>query len=235
MNLSKRILRARPMQTAIGAAAAGYLRLVWKTSRLILDPPDLYERIAPDLPAIVTVWHGQHFIFPFLKRAEHRVKVLISRHGDGEINAIAAERLGIGIIRGSGDPGRQFDRKGGVVAFKTMLRALAEGYNMALTADVPKISRIAGAGVVKLASVSGRPIYPVALNTSHRIELDTWDRSTVNLPFSRFAIVMGDPIRVPPDADEATLERCRVEVETSLNTVTARAMAIVDGRAERAS
>ena len=229
MKLSKRIFRSPAMQNAIGAATAGYLRLVWKTSRLILDPPDLYERVAPDLPVIVTVWHGQHFIFPFLKRAEHRVKVLISRHGDGEINAIAAERLGIGTIRGSGDPGRQFDRKGGVVAFKAMLRALAEGYTMALTADVPKISRIAGAGVVKLSSVSGRPIYPVALNTSRRIELDTWDHSTVSLPFSRFAIVMGDPIRVPRDADEATIERCRIEVETRLNFVTTRAKAIVDG------
>ena len=36
------------------------------------------------------MWHGQHFMSPFFWREQHRVKVLISRHRDGEINAIAA-------------------------------------------------------------------------------------------------------------------------------------------------
>jgi len=44
---------------------------------------------------------------PFIKTKEsHRAKVLISRHRDGEFNAIAAERLGIGTIRGSGRYGQ---------------------------------------------------------------------------------------------------------------------------------
>ena len=49
--------------------------------------------------------------------------------------------------------------------FKEMLSALEEGYNVALTADVPKVARVAGLGIVKLASASGRPIYPVAIAT----------------------------------------------------------------------
>ena len=65
------------------------------------------------------------------------------------------------------------------------LTALKEGYNVAMTADVPKVARVAGLGVVKLAQHSGRPIYPVAMASSRRIELDNWDRSAINLPFSR--------------------------------------------------
>ena len=151
---------------------------------------------SPELPMIVAMWHGQHFMMPFVRR-HHRVKVLISRHRDGEINAIAAERLGIGTIRGSGDHNRRYDRKGGVGAFKAMLAALQDGWTMALTADIPKVSRKAGPGIVKLAQLSGRPIIPVAVATSRRIEVDNWDRSDVNLPFSRGAMVFGDPIRVP--------------------------------------
>ncbi|HVX91708.1 MAG TPA: lysophospholipid acyltransferase family protein [Xanthobacteraceae bacterium] len=226
----KRLLRSRWTQQAIGMAAAEYLRLIWKTSRVVIEPPDIYERVVPDLPVIVAMWHGQHFLVPFLRRAEHRVKVLISRHHDGEINAIAAERLGVGTIRGSGDHGRRFDRKGGVGAFKAMLTALDEGYIMALTADVPKVARVAGDGIVKLAQVSGRAIYPVAVTTSRRIELDNWDRSAVNLPFGRMAIVVGEPIRVARDADKAALEACRRAVETGLNAVTQRAYDIVDLR-----
>src|SRR5262249_61811332 len=115
----------RLSQVTLGTLAAGYLQLVWKTSRFELEPADIYEAVVPDLPAIIAMWHGQHFMVPFIKREEHRVKVLISLHRDGEVNAIAAERLGIETIRGSGG---RFDRKGGVGAVREMVGALPQRY-----------------------------------------------------------------------------------------------------------
>lgn len=232
MKLSRRIMRSNAVKNAIGVAAAEYLRLVWKTNRLIVDPPDLYEQVEPQLPMIITMWHGQHFMVPFLKHNQpnHRTKVLISRHHDGQINAVAAERLDIGTIRGSGDHGGRFDRKGGVGAFKAMFDALSDGYNVAMTADVPKVSRVAGNGVVKLASMSGRPVYAIAIATSRRIELKNWDRSAVNLPFGRIAIVANGPLHVPADLDDAQTELHRQEIEARLNAATAHAYAIADGR-----
>ena len=220
------------MQRSIGVAAAEYLRFVRNTCELGIDPADIYERVRPDLPAIVAMWHGQHFMMPFFKRQEHLVKVLISRHRDGEINAVASKRLGVEPIRGSGSMSRDFLKKGGVAGFKQMLEALGRGYNVALTADIPKIARIAGRGIVQLARVSGRPIYPVAVATSRYIELKTWDRSVLNLPFGRFAIAVGDPVRVAPDADEAALEDARRGVEARLNATTERVYAIAEGRAK---
>jgi lysophospholipid acyltransferase (LPLAT)-like uncharacterized protein len=211
----------------LGFLTAEFLRLVWWTNRLVLEPADFYEKVEPELPIIVGLWHGQHFMSPFFSRG-HRVKVLISRHRDGEINAAAAKRLGVEPIRGSGDHGRRFDLKGGVAAFKAMLTALQDGWNVALTADVPKVSRVAGQGIVMLGRLSGRPIYPAAVATSRRITLENWDRSAVNLPFGTIAIVVGEPVRVPSDADEAMLEECRLAVEQRLKQATARAYAIVD-------
>jgi hypothetical protein len=111
-----------------------------------------------------------------------------------------------------------------------MIESLADGWNMALTADVPKISRVSGLGIIKLAQISGRPIFPISLATSRRIVLDNWDRSEINLPFSRVAIVVGDPIRVPTDADAQILEQRRSELETALNAASDRAHALADGR-----
>lgn len=231
----RRLLREKAWaRKAVGLLAAEYLRLVWVTSRFVMEPADPYRMYETDQPVIIGMWHGQHFLMPFLRRS-YRFRVLISRHADGEINAIAAERLGIGTVRGSGDHGRRFQVKGGVAGFKGMLDSLAEGWNMALTADVPKVSRVAGAGIIKLAQVSGRPIFPVALATSRRIVLDNWDRSEINLPFSRGAIVVGDPIRVPADADAQILERMRSALETALNAVSERAHAIADARSRVAS
>jgi lysophospholipid acyltransferase (LPLAT)-like uncharacterized protein len=141
--------------------------------------------------------------------------------------------MGFQTIRGSGDHGGRFDRKGGVRAFIAMREALAQGWIVGVTADVPKIARVAGLGVIMLSKSSGRPIYPLAMATSRRIVLRNWDRSVINLPFGRGAIVLGEAIRVPADADEAALEACRSRLEASLNTATARAYEIVDARPGR--
>src|SRR5262249_6135811 len=172
----KRILRSRWMQTALGVGAAEYLRLVWATSRFATEPADIYQQLEPELPVIFAFWHGQHFMVPFAKPDYYRAKVLISRHRDGEVNAIAAARLGVEAIRGSGDRERRFDRKGGVTAFMAMVAALKDGWSIAMTADVPKVARVAGTGGVKLAETSGRPIYPGAGATSPRITRDRLDR-----------------------------------------------------------
>jgi lysophospholipid acyltransferase (LPLAT)-like uncharacterized protein len=231
MTTLKRLVASSAFQDAAGAVAASYLRLVWNTTQSIIEPATIYD--TADMPAIIALWHGQHFMAPFIKREErgHRVKVLISRHRDGELNARAAERLGIGTIRGSGAHNGGFHRKGGAAAFSEMLDALAQGYNVALTADVPKVARVAGLGVVKLAQLSGRPIYPAALATQHRIELKNWDRTAINLPFGRIAMVAAEPIFVTRDADAAALEAARQKVENELNRATARAYAIADGLA----
>jgi lysophospholipid acyltransferase (LPLAT)-like uncharacterized protein len=232
--LVRNVLRSSLVQRAVGLLAAEFLRLVWLTNKFSFDPPDIYDVVEPDMPAIFAFWHGQHFMTPFIKIKEiHRAKVLISRHRDGEFNAIAAERLGIGTIRGSGDHGGAFHRKGGVGAFKEMARALAEGYNVALTADVPKRSRVVGLGIIMLARESGRPIMPFAMATSRFIRLNNWDGTTINLPFGRGALVGIETIVVPPDADSETMEKLRAQLEATLNEATRRAYAQV-GRPEKA-
>jgi lysophospholipid acyltransferase (LPLAT)-like uncharacterized protein len=230
--LRRDILRSRWVQRAAGFLAAEYLRLVWKTNKFVMDPPHVYDMVEPRQPAIFVFWHGQHLMTPFIKTKEsYRGKVLISRHRDGEYNAIAAERLGIGTIRGSGDHGSAFDRKGGVGAFKEMVRALEANYNVGMTADVPKRSRVAGLGVIMLARESGRPIMPFAMATSRFIRLNNWDRTTINLPFGRGVLVGVEEINVPPDADAATMERLRLRLQAYLNEATRRAYAKV-GRPE---
>ena len=230
--LIRNVLRSRWVQLALGFLAAEFLRLVWLTTKFEFEPADVYERAEPHQPLIFAFWHGQHFMTPFIKtKHSHRAKVLISRHRDGEFQAIAAERLGIETIRGSGDQGGAFHRKGGVGAFKEMVRALEEGCNVASTADVPKRARAAGLGIIMLARESGRPILAFAMVTSRFIRLRNWDQTTINLPFGRGAVVGIDAIVVPPDADAETMEKLRVQLETYLNEATRLAYAKV-GRPE---
>lgn len=231
MAFLKRLGRSPRVRSAAGSFLAGYLRLVWRTGRFAFDPPNLYDYADANLPVIFAMWHGQHFLTPFVRKPHYDATVLISRSADGEMNAIAAEKLGIKTIRGSGDHRGQFARKGGVGAYFQMVEALEAGVTVAVTADVPKIARKAGLGIVMLAKQSGRPILPIAVATARRIDLKSWDRASVNLPFSKGAVVAGHPIWVPADADAAVLETYRQKVEEAMDRATARAYDIAEGRA----
>jgi lysophospholipid acyltransferase (LPLAT)-like uncharacterized protein len=175
---------------------------------------------------IVALWHGEHFLLPFLGRKSDRMVPLSTNHRDGEILARGGKYFGLRFLRGSGDHGGEFLRKKALQAFSGMMRELASGGNVVVTADVPKIARVAGLGIVTLAKYSQCPIVPVAMATSRVHRLSNWDRTCINLPFGRMGMVRGAEIRVPRNADEATLEAARREVENALNTLTERAYAL---------
>lgn len=226
----KRIGQSKTVQRIAGGALAGWLRFVFRTSRFEDHPVDLYGPIRDEYPYIVAMWHGQHFLVPFMRREGHEFRILISRHGDGEINAVAVSRLGLGLIRGSGGRRRRQHAKGGPAALRAMVTALRQGSSVGVTADVPRDGGIAGLGIVTLARMSGRPIVPVAVATSNMLRVATWDRATINLPFSRGAFVVGDLVRVPRDADAAMLEAKRLDVERALDAAHDRAYAMVGRR-----
>jgi lysophospholipid acyltransferase (LPLAT)-like uncharacterized protein len=92
-----------------------------------------------------------------------------------------------------------------------------------VTADVPKVARVAGLGIVTLAKYSQCPIVPVAMATTRVHRLSNWDRTAISLPFGRMGVVRGEEIRVSRDADDAALEAARIQVENALNAVTKRA------------
>ncbi len=230
MGVLKRLSRAPRVQRALGSAAANYLRLVRRTNRFVLDPPDAYARYEALAPCIFTMWHGQHILLPLLRRPQDRVATMISRSADGEVNALALQHLGIRVMRGSGARGRDVRRRGGTEALLGAIRGLRDGETMVVSADFPKIARRCEPGIVTLARLSGRAILPTAVVTSRRLEFRSWDRATLGLPFGRGAMVVGAPIHVPRDADEVALEAARRAVETELARVQARAFALVGRR-----
>src|SRR3954454_11460715 len=230
MQWLKRLTRTRAVREMLGFGSARYLGLVRRTNRWVMEPENAYDRIGPMMPVIAAMWHGQHLMIHFAKRPQDPAASLVSRSGDGELNAVALRRVGVRAIRGSGARGRDYREKGGVSALRGMLRALEGGEMVVMTADVPKIARVCGEGIVTLARLSGRPIVPVAVVTSRRIDFDSWDRASIGLPFGRGAMVLGDQIHIPREADKQTLESLRKTVERELDRVHERAYALIGSR-----
>jgi len=173
-----------------------YLRFVNLTSRHV--HVDGGHDFNTEKPVIYATWHGQNFIFAFRFAAGNYPTLLVAHHGDGRLIGQAMHNLGVPLVFGSGstEAGRN---KGGARAFLKLLKTLRHGQSVTLTADVPKVAREVGEGIVLMARKSGAPIVPVAMTTSRRKILKTWDRMQFNLPFSRMVFVSGAPILIPDD------------------------------------
>jgi lysophospholipid acyltransferase (LPLAT)-like uncharacterized protein len=228
------LAQSRFVKNAIAGLFAQFVRLVRLTNRVVDGSAQFSSRAYADLePAIIALWHGQHILTPAYYPKGKALVAMVSRSADAELNALMLEKFGVEAVRGSG--GREGSKhldKGGAKALLALRKSLVAGKNVAMIADIPHgTPRDAGLGIVLLARLSGRPILPAAIATSRRKVLErSWDKTTINLPFGRTSIVIGAPVYVSANADEAEMERKRQEVTDALNAATAEAYRLVDGR-----
>jgi len=232
---AQRVRLRRPLQILLAPIVVNYIKLVVKTSTVVADPPDYVERAKGLHPSIIALWHGQFFLLPGIYPQEIPGRAIVAKHDDAEALRRILRHFGLGLVRGAGSAGRGRDR-GGAEAAHGLIASLREGFSIALTGDIPPgPARKCGLGIVLISSRSGRPIVPFAVATSRYRSVNSWSRMTINLPFSKLGIVMGDPIHVPREAGPAELEVYRKRVEAALNEVTARAYAVAGADMTRAT
>ena len=224
MELVRRASRKQLGQAALAWCAVQYLRIVKLTNRWERRAPPAAEALlAGDESFIGCFWHGR--LATMRAAWPHdpgRFHMLISGHSDGAIIARAMRRLGFPVISGS-------SRRGAVPALRSIKQVLARGACVGVTPDGPRGPRMhAKLGAIKAAAATGAPILPVSGAVKRCSVLKTWDRFMAADFFSRGMILYGEPISVPPNADRATLEHYRLELETRLNALTAEADRLCD-------
>jgi lysophospholipid acyltransferase (LPLAT)-like uncharacterized protein len=149
--------------------------------------------------------------------------VLVSRHGDGEFIARVLTGLGYSVARGSSTRG------GARAALELLAHARKVRGDIGITPDGPKgPPQKAQDGCVFLASRSGFPLLPLAALAERSWRLRSWDRFVIPKPFSRIAVVAGEPISVPPDVPREEMGRYRERFEAAIAEAEARARQILD-------
>jgi 3-deoxy-D-manno-octulosonic-acid transferase len=220
----------------LGRRAADLTRFVRATSTVVIEPPDAPRLLEQYHPFILAMWHGQFSLMPTLRELHgraYRVSAIAAKHKDAAVIRALLAEFDIEVVQGAGAGNRKRDR-GGAHALRTALRLLKGNSTFSMTADVPPgPARQAGIGIVMLSKFSGRPILPFAVATSKFVALPTWSRMTINLPYSKLAYVIGEPIWVPAEADGDALVAYQAKVEAELNRVTDRAYALVGGNVAR--
>jgi len=85
----------------LAAIAAGYVRLIRATTQVRFEPGNPFILYRDALPGIGTLWHGNQFLIATIKPPDVWVRILISKHRDGEITARLVHKFG---VRRSEDP-----------------------------------------------------------------------------------------------------------------------------------
>ena len=206
------------MEAFFSAAAAAYIRLIYRTNRWERIGFEIADRLLGEKRrAIICFWHGRLLMMPYGIHGDRPFHILISDHRDGRLIARTVRRFGIQTIPGSSsrDPVKALYR----------MAALSRNYDLpCVTPDGPRGPRMrAAVGAVLAAEMADAVLVPVGYSTSRRRLLTSWDRFLLPLPFGRGVFVIGPEIEVPGSLDPARREALRLRLEGALNEVTAEA------------
>lgn len=210
-------LKDRIIIWVVSRAAALLIILLGHTWRIRWYGQDRVRAARKDGGNVIyAFWHGRMLALCFSHR-RRLAHIMVSEHRDGEMIARTVDLLGFVPIRGS-------TTRGGLRALFQMADRVSAGHDVAITPDGPRGPRYqVQQGVIILAQRTGMPIVPVANSASFRKTLSSWDRYIIPLPFSRVAILHGEPISVPRQLTPEEMESTRARLENDLQALTRQA------------
>ena len=190
-----------------------------KTLRILMrtEINDPFKHLdTSEFPVITVTWHNRLLFFPpmFPKYMRTRTVAVISASRDGQYIVDLIKQFSIESVRGSSS------RKG-YQALSGALKAITEGQCISFTPDGPRGPKYTmGRGPIYLASQTGRPIIPVAINYSSYWELRSWDRFQIPKPWAKISLDIGDAIKIPKDISEEELAKWSLIVKDKLMEIT---------------
>ena len=189
------------------------LIFVWcwtiRESRKKKESEDYIQNISGSY--ILTLWHGRIFYLFYHLRRRSDFHLLISPSVDGDLLARLAQLMGYSVIRGS-----TFKK-----AVSSLIKILKRGESIIIIADGSRGPRLkAQSGCIQIAGITNSPLIPMTYGAMRKIELNTWDRFVLPLPFTHCTINFGDRISVPHRPDGEVIQKKQKELEESLNLLT---------------
>lgn len=163
---------------------------------------------------IFCCWHNRLFLGPHLLPRNRIINALQSSHSDGMVTSLAFKYLGMNVILGS-------SKKGGMQAFRKMVKCIKLGESVAITPDGPKGPKEkVKEGIIKLAQITETSIIPLVWTTNKFKLINSWDNFVLPYPFSKGVYSFGKPIYVKKQINEYELETARQKLENEIKRLT---------------
>ncbi|MDC0093265.1 lysophospholipid acyltransferase family protein [Alphaproteobacteria bacterium] len=163
---------------------------------------------------IFCCWHNRLFLGPHILPRNKIINALQSSHSDGMVTSTAFKFLGINVILGSSN-------KGGMQAFRKMVKCIQSGESIAITPDGPKGPKEkVKDGIIKLAQITNSPIIPLVWSTRRFKIINSWDNFIIPIPFTKGVYSFGKPIYVEKSINNNEFEICRQKLELEIKRLT---------------
>jgi lysophospholipid acyltransferase (LPLAT)-like uncharacterized protein len=211
----------RLQASAIGALGHPLIWLLGTSWRWRVEGHEILDRVhASGRFPVMAFWHGR--ILPSIYFFRHRdIVVITSDNFDGEWTAKIIHRFGYTTARGS------TSRNAARAALRAK-RRMEEGHAVGITVDGPRgPALVVQPGAVWLAKVTGNPIVPFHMEADPSWTTRSWDAGQIPRPFSRVAVVFGEPMRIPADATDDVLEEKSRQLGDALMALQPRALALL--------
>lgn len=208
-------------QRLLGTAGALLLRLwgaSWRCQQQGLEYLD--TRLANGQRTLLLCWHGNYLALLALLH-QHPVCVLTNRSWRGQVLSCLCHHLGLTTLELPAEPGHRFPLD--------LRQRLADQPVWATAADGP----LGPAGKIKpqlltLASHFGFTLLPLGVASRPNWRLrGRWDNMELPLLFSRVALVVSEPLKLPPHLPESALGSLCEELQRRLQGCHRQAMQLV--------
>ena len=201
--------------------------LLWcKTLRITRVNADQFDELKRSgKNVVVAFWHGSMFVGWFLHRPETNwnISALVSQSNDGEFLSTILERWNYTMIRGS-------SHIGGKEAMQLMVDEVEKGNSLGITPDGPRGPRHEmKMGAVRVAQRTGVPLVLVGIAASSKKQLQSWDKFDVPRPFSSVVATYSEPIIVPKELNNETLDEFKQRMQSVMVKLTKEAMDLSNG------
>jgi lysophospholipid acyltransferase (LPLAT)-like uncharacterized protein len=195
--------------------------LVAATVRFRIHDPNGFLARQDVGQTIFCIWHNRlalcvklYYAFGQKRDNAPGLAGLVSASKDGALLSAIFQRFGVQPVRGSSS------RRGAQALIE--LNTWAErGYDLAITPDGPRGPRYVFAdGAVTLAQVTGLPLVPASYHLNWKIQLKSWDRFQIPLPFTRCDVQVGKIFKIPRELTETQRGQFKQEIEAELRSIT---------------
>ena len=219
----KNISSNRKVQKIIAFLASAYLKLVYSTSRIELIGRNKIEIFLNKKESFIySFWHDQLLFCPLTWQSTEIIKVLISKHRDGDIITKVIDKFGFKAIRGSTHKPTKTKNKGSLVSARQVIKSLQNGVSIGIAPDGPKGPRHeVSDGIIQISKLSHKSILPVAIGFQKKWVLNTWDQFIIPRPFNNIRVIWGNPINFKSETKKVS--DLKIQLEKKMNQLTKEA------------
>tara|TARA_B100000029_G_scaffold509435_1_gene598603 strand:- start:791 stop:1459 length:669 start_codon:yes stop_codon:yes gene_type:complete len=211
MKFKKRILKNYFIQKILAFLIAVYIYLVKVSANIKYENEKIPNYFwNNNKPFILAFWHSQLMTISFSWKSKSRINILASDHSDGRLGAMIGQYFKLNNIA------INYNHKN--AGLRIIYDKLKKNNFVGITPDGPRGPReIVSEGIIKIAKKTQIPIIPCGFWSSKNINLNSWDKFLVTLPFSKCCFYWNEPINVPSNLNENEIAKYQDLIKKSID------------------